>query len=246
MGSHTNTPPQFADAMLTDFAEHGDTIRKWLEAYWHCREFERQARVAMCVHDEFRYGKERCPDCGVAKADWEDNVQGYRDALAVHNERTQPGIIADPKLSMAFLTGRCGGGKTRALFAIMRADGELARASKVWGGCEYLRLPHLVLQLQQMMGADSADCVGEVDRLSAAETLLLLDDLGAGKMTPWAIGIVGEIIDERQAGGRRTVVTSNLGLDQISDQYDDRIASRLAGGTVWEFKGKDHRIKGDE
>ena len=39
------------------------------------------------------------------------------------------------------------------------------------------------------------------------------------------------------------VVTTNVGLDEIARLFDDRVASRLAGGTVVEVVGDDQRLR---
>jgi hypothetical protein len=47
-------------------------------------------------------------------------------------------------------------------------------------------------------------------------------------------------IEERH--NRPLVVVSNLTLSEIATNYDARIASRLAAGTVFETAGEDQRL----
>lgn len=71
--------------------------------------------------------------------------------------------------------------------------------------------------------------------------LTVLDELGArGNVTDFQYETVKKAIDARE--GLCCVYLSNAGLDEIAALYDDRIASRLAGGTVFELTGPDQRI----
>ncbi len=78
--------------------------------------------------------------------------------------------------------------------------------------------------------------------------LLILDDLGAGYITEWNVGVVYQIINSRYSENRLTVVTSNYdlrGLEAILSRKDamagKRIASRLQEMTYQCFLGKDDR-----
>jgi len=69
--------------------------------------------------------------------------------------------------------------------------------------------------------------------------LWCIDDFGTRQVTETAFDIVFELIDRRAS--RPTIVTSNLGLQELSDLFDRRIADRLASGTVVEVTGKSQR-----
>ena len=56
--------------------------------------------------------------------------------------------------------------------------------------------------------------------------LLVLDDLGAGYLTPWSIGVLFEIISERYNAGLRTIITSNYDPDQLAQRL------RVKGATI--------------
>lgn len=69
-----------------------------------------------------------------------------------------------------------------------------------------------------------------------APYLLLLDDLGAEHLTDWTRSMVFLLLYRRHAAGRRTVITTNLGIDERPDparpspmmqHYGSRIVSRL-------------------
>jgi len=57
--------------------------------------------------------------------------------------------------------------------------------------------------------------------------LLVLDDLGAERPTDWTLHIAQLIINNRYENILPTIITSNLTLDDLSEQLDDRLASRI-------------------
>ncbi|GEM_PF-6749236 len=59
--------------------------------------------------------------------------------------------------------------------------------------------------------------------------LLVLDDLGHQRDTPWRGEIVDRIIDARYVCGRATVVTTNLAGDQLPVRVASRLRDRGAG-----------------
>jgi len=59
--------------------------------------------------------------------------------------------------------------------------------------------------------------------------LLVLDDLGHQRETPWRGEIVDRIIDARYIGGRCTVVSTNLTGDQLPPRVASRLRDRGAG-----------------
>ena len=72
------------------------------------------------------------------------------------------------------------------------------------------------------------DCV-VVDELAARE-----------KVSDFQYETLKRAIDDRH--GRPAIFISNLELSEIAKAYDDRIASRLAGGTIIRFTGGDRRL----
>lgn len=59
--------------------------------------------------------------------------------------------------------------------------------------------------------------------------LLILDDLGSEMTTPFVQAALYELVNSRLASGRRTIVSSNLSMDDIRLRYTPQIASRLEG-----------------
>lgn len=76
----------------------------------------------------------------------------------------------------------------------------------------------------------------------ATTTLVVLDEVGAReKVSDWHYECVKRVLDERE--GRPLMVLTNLSLGAIDELYDDRVASRLAGGTVLILDGPDRRLQ---
>lgn len=72
--------------------------------------------------------------------------------------------------------------------------------------------------------------------------LLLLDDLGAERLTPWTQERLSLLLRHRYNNQLPTVMTSNVGELSEVDEISARLASRIAEGIVIELSGEDKRI----
>ncbi len=75
----------------------------------------------------------------------------------------------------------------------------------------------------------------------AREPLVVLDELGVRGVTDFHYENVQQLIEERNQ--RPLVVISNSPLADLARVYDDRIASRMAAGTVLHLEGDDLRLQ---
>ena len=92
------------------------------------------------------------------------------------------------------------------------------------------------------------------DRLEAGEAkdetrrylgcdLLILDDLGSELSTPFVQSALYTLINTRLTADKRTVISSNLTMDQVRARYTPQIVSRLEGEyRVLPFYGEDIRL----
>jgi DNA replication protein DnaC len=72
--------------------------------------------------------------------------------------------------------------------------------------------------------------------------LLIIDDIGAEKVTEWVRERLVSIINTRVSGGLSTIYTSNLSPNELVSQFEERIASRVLGcSQIVEITGKDRR-----
>ena len=73
--------------------------------------------------------------------------------------------------------------------------------------------------------------------------LLILDDLGSELTTPFVQSALYTLINSRLSADKRTVISSNLSMDQVRQRYTPQIASRLEGEyRVLPFYGEDIRL----
>ncbi len=73
--------------------------------------------------------------------------------------------------------------------------------------------------------------------------LLILDDLGSEFTTPFVQSALHHIVNTRLVEGRHTVISSNLGMEDVRRKYTPQTASRLEGEyRVLTFYGDDIRI----
>lgn len=147
-----------------------------------------------------------------------------------------------------YVTGKRGVGKTHLLAAICKDkiishlksnDNDIERKDLP----AFIPVPELLFQFKQSYSKDSKTSEEEILKKYTQVRVLALDDLGAERSTDWAIQLLYLLIDRRYADMRQTFISSNLPLESIASQLDDRIASRIAGMCdVVEIQGQDRRL----
>ncbi len=136
-------------------------------------------------------------------------------------------------------SGKTGCGKTHLAVAIVR---ELVKRNAVYR-VRFITAPEFLLEIRATF--KSGDGVTEsdiLDKYSKCE-LLILDDLGAEKVSDFTIQSLYLVIDRRNRDLRPTIVTTNLTLEEIETQIDARMASRLADMKVVKLTMPDYRKK---
>ena len=74
--------------------------------------------------------------------------------------------------------------------------------------------------------------------------LLILDDLGSEMTTPFVQSALYQLVNSRLTAEKRTVISSNLTMDDVRGRYSPQIASRLEGEyRVLPFFGEDIRLQ---
>ncbi len=179
------------------------------------------------------------------KAWWKDHVPPRFNAarmtdLGTH-EATLRRWLVDPAAWSLFLHGDAGTGKTYSAYALSGAYFLRVLPERPWPP-RFESVPHLVVKLQrEAVKDDIADTTYE--HLRGHDGILVLDDLGAEKTTEFVAQQLYSILNEREAYYRKTVITSNLNLQQVAERFSDRIASRLSSGLVLECTGNDRRMQ---
>lgn len=138
--------------------------------------------------------------------------------------------IAAGKPRNLVLTAGVGVGKTWSAWK--------AAETAVRAGYEGSAIVTTAARLRRVCAPATAD-PAEFTRYCAAG-LLVLDDLGAFRLSEWDLDHLGELADERWSWGRPTAVTSNK--TDLQGLLGPRISSRLQhGALVVELDGPDRR-----
>ena len=180
-----------------------------------------------------------------------NNLQ--RDALSVARSFTETYPAVERGL---LFTGHCGVGKTHLATAMMRELVLEQGARAVFVDYQDL-LKRIQLTFSRSAGGPTEeDVIGPV--LEAE--LLVLDDLGARRTTPWAEETISHLLSVRYNEQRVTVITTNLqdieadagsreqlpgGNVMLSERVSERVLSRLHEMCRIVFvDGPDHRRQG--
>ncbi len=133
------------------------------------------------------------------------------------------------------LMGTCGTGKTHLAVAALK---EIVQRGH--GGLFY-DYRELLKEIQDSYNAESQFTeMGVLEPVLRTE-VLLLDDLGASKPSPWALETVGHILNARYNANRMTLLTTNFldtpagprerrsdrGVPMTEDSLSDRVGSRI-------------------
>ena len=94
----------------------------------------------------------------------------------------------------------------------------------------------------QRDSADGREAKDETRRYLNCD-LLILDDLGSELTTQFTQSALYELVNTRLVGGRHTVISSNLSMEEAARRYAPQIASRLEGEYhILHFFGDDIRL----
>lgn len=145
-------------------------------------------------------------------------------AFAQFIEMNLPGLL---------LTGLTGRGKSYAAAAFTKMLIEAGQDA------HFFEVSKIFRDLRSCINSDideSAVLQGYI-----AAPWVVLDDLGAGAQSDFERRTIVEILNGRNVAGKRTIVTTNLSIDEIRERVDERVSSRLAQFLSTEIKGKDRR-----
>jgi DNA replication protein DnaC len=134
------------------------------------------------------------------------------------------------------LTGSVGTGKTHQALGALRQVATSGRRVRF----EHGTAADFYASLRPR---DKHDSEAVMARWRSAD-VILLDDLGAAKLTEWAEEQTYRLVNHRYEGDRPMIITTNLPGERFSEVLGDRIASRLAeaaAGHVVGLVGADRR-----
>lgn len=121
---------------------------------------------------------------------------------------------ANPEALTLILAGSIGTGKTHLAYALGNHAVSVGRWVEVW------RVSELLEDMRPNGDAAARDRARECD-------LLVLDDLDALNVTPWAVEALTAVLDARVAAQRRQVLTTNLPATVLEEAWGGRLVDRL-------------------
>ena len=121
-----------------------------------------------------------------------------------------------------FITGTRGSGKT--CFATVLGKELIRQGKEVW----FKNVTDLLFEIKGTFDKESK-IFNDYEMICnwARKEIIILDDLGAEKVSEYVRQSLYVLINKRYLDDMPTIITSNLSLDDIAGRLDDRIASRL-------------------
>jgi len=176
------------------------------------------------------------PDEGLSPRKNIESIRKSAELFVKQITATQPQDFAKTNL---LLYGTTGLGKTFLCHCIAKATLD--------AGCTvlYVTAPRLfkLIQAQQFNRQGAADTEDRLEAVQDAD-LLILDDLGAEFSNIITDSALFDVVNQRLLDGRATVISTNLTLGELEEQYTERIVSRFIGNYKWfKFFGDDLRVK---
>ncbi len=90
---------------------------------------------------------------------------------------------------------------------------------------------------------EMSELKSQTERLYESD-LLILDDLGAEFSTGYTNAALFDILNSRLITNKKTIINTNLSMQELADRYSDRVISRIMGSyQTMQFIGEDLRVK---
>ena len=155
-------------------------------------------------------------------------------------ECDKPDIVKQGIEQSMFITGGAGVGKTVLMAGIAK---EILKVKKK--EVEWISYPGFIMELQSSFRKDDEITPFErAEEIASFPGTLAIDDIGAEKMTAFVQQITYYIINYREQEMLHTLITSNFSLQQIDDQIDTRVSSRIGGMCkIVKLAGRDRRLE---
>lgn len=156
-------------------------------------------------------------------------------------------FVAEKSAQGLYLYGNCGTGKT--YLASLIAQEFVDEGTVIFGD-----VPDLLSRLKETFDTGGTEAL--INRYAKCK-LLVLDDIGTGKVTEWNVGVLYQVINARYNANLPLIVTSNYDFDDLRNRLtvkdknggiiDDftakRIVSRLSEMCIQAFLGLQDRRK---
>ena len=141
-----------------------------------------------------------------------------------------------------YIYGPAGVGKTHTAYAIVKFFEDKRFSVDVYNTSDMFRM--MRNNFKNNSDDDSQDVYEDIIN---SRGLLIMDDIGAEKVTDWVRESFYLIINNKYENMIPIIFTSNYSLDELAEKVGDRICSRIAGiCDVIKLEGEDKRIKNHE
>ncbi len=194
----------------------------------------KKSPLKICTFDEFRlsyYSDKKASSYDVSPREKMAEILSFCKEYAEDFDRNSPSVLME---------GRTGLGKTHLSLAIV------GRVIEKGYSVLYNSAQNFFRELQNERFGKSGSSAFENMMLEC--DLLVIDDLGAEFSTAFTVSALYNIVNTRINTGLPTIISTNLSLTEIENQYSNRISSRFIGEySHLIFEGKDIRqMKNEE
>lgn len=140
-----------------------------------------------------------------------------------------------------YIHGTVGSGKTHLMYAIGKFAEDKQIVSPIW----VFNSTDLLRQLREdFNSSDKYENKHLFQKLLEFRGLLMIDDIGAEKLSDWVLETFYLIINKRYEEVFPTIFTSNYPLEDLAEKVGDRTVSRIIESCdVLPLSGKDKRIE---
>ncbi len=168
-----------------------------------------------------------------------DQRAGTEVALAEATAFVQDFAARSERGEGLLFIGGFGTGKTRLAAAVLNEVQE-----RYGGTVRSEVVPELLQRLRQTYDAGSRGTEDQVLQPLLRTSLLLLDDIGAERVTEWVQERLFLVIDHRYRNRQPTLFTTNLHPEDLEDRLGGRIVSRIVGmATLVRLSTDDYRLR---
>lgn len=194
----------------------------------------KKSPLKICTFDEFRlsyYSDKKASSYDVSPREKMAEILSFCKEYAEDFDRNSPSVL---------MAGKTGLGKTHLSLAIV------GRVIEKGYSVLYNSAQNFFRELQNERFGKSGSSAFENMMLEC--DLLVIDDLGAEFSTTFTVSALYNIVNTRINTGLPTIISTNLSLTEIENQYSNRISSRFIGEySILYFEGSDIRqLKNEE
>ena len=198
--------------LCQDCDGYGNIIENGVARACHCR-IERELRERMAAARV----PERYRDCSFKNyiSPMGEQKKDLKNLVDIAQQ-----MVQSPGLGL-YLHGEHGTGKTHLAIGVLR---ELIRHGREG---VYYNVVDMLDQMRDSMRADAGPGGQQLLGFHMQWDIVLLDDLGVQRASPWVVERLHAIINARYETGRTLIITSNKKLEEATANLNRAITSRL-------------------